>query len=87
MSSIEQLYKDGLSIEEVAAETGETIWKVRSTVRKAGIARPRAEAIKLSKRNPNLAERSEGYLDKIESKEAALYLKANKLFKPCRQVA
>ncbi|MCT8874155.1 hypothetical protein [Shewanella xiamenensis] len=82
MDKIEQLYLSGLTIEEVAAETGLSIWTVRSRVRKLGISRPRKVAIKLSKRKPNRETRNDGYLDKLEKKEAALYIKANQLFKP-----
>lgn len=82
MDKIEQLYLSGLTIEEVAAETGLSIWIVRSRVRKLGISRHRKVAIKLSKRKPNRETRNDGYLDKLEKKEAALYIKANQLFKP-----
>lgn len=82
MDNIEKLYLSGLTIEEVAAETGLSIWTVRSRVRKLGISRPRKVAIKLSKRKPNRETRNDGYLDKLEKKEAALYIKANQLFKP-----
>lgn len=83
MDNIEKLYLSGLTIEEVAAETGLSIWTVRSRVRKLGISRQRKVAIKLSKRKPNRETRNDGYLDKLEKKEAALYIKANQLFKPC----
>ncbi|MCT8866265.1 hypothetical protein [Shewanella xiamenensis] len=82
MKTIEELYLSGLTIEEVAAETGISMWTVRSTIRKLGISRPRKVAIKLSKRKPNRETRNDGYLDKLEKKEAALYIKANQLFKP-----
>lgn len=82
MNSISELYLSGLTIEEVATETGISIWTVRSTVRKLGISRPRKVAIKLSKRKQNRETRNDGYLDKLEKKEAALYIKANQLFKP-----
>lgn len=60
MDKIEQLYLSGLTIEEVAAETGLSIWTVRSRVRKLGISRPRKVAIKLSKRKPNRETRNDG---------------------------
>lgn len=82
MKTIEDLYLSGLTIEEVAAETGISMWTVRSTIRKLGIRRPRKVAIKLSKRKPNRETRNDGYLDKLKKKEAALYIKANQLFKP-----
>ncbi|MCL1088022.1 MULTISPECIES: hypothetical protein [Shewanella] len=79
MNSISELYLSGMSIEEVSAETGISMWIVRSTLRKQGISRPRKLAISMSKRKET---RNDGYLDKLEKKESALYIKANQLFKP-----
>ena len=45
MNSISELYLSGMSIEEVSAETGISMWIVRSTLRKQGISRPRKLAI------------------------------------------
>lgn len=80
---IQELYLSGMTIDEVAAEIGEKPSVVRRTLRNLGIMRSRQLAISLSKRKPNSEQRSETYLDKVEKKEAALYIKANQLFKPC----
>lgn len=79
---IQELYLSGMTIDEVAAEIGEKPSVVRRTLRNLGIMRSRQLAISLSKRKPNSEQRSETYLDKVEKKEAALYIKANQLFKP-----
>ncbi|MGL6124623.1 MAG: hypothetical protein ACRC1W_16870 [Shewanella sp.] len=76
---IGELYSSGMSIEDVSAEAGISMWTVRSTLQKLGISRPRKLAISMSKRKET---RNDGYLDKLEKKEAALYIKANQLFKP-----
>ena len=83
METIAQLYLTGMNIEEVAAACGISTRKVRTTLRNLGMMRSRQLAISLSKRKPNSEQRSETYLDKVEKKEVALYIKANQLFKPC----
>ena len=82
MNSISELYLSGLNIEEGAAQSGQSIWSVRSTLRNLGISRPRKLAISMSKRKET---RNDGYLDKLEKKEAAMYFKAHQLFKPPMQ--